>query len=772
MHFAGKSVILCVSRMLLQFAGYAIPKDNEPNIHVRQMKKMLFSVLAVASMTMAAQELKFREAKFKMGDDPSYSSAALDDSKWETLSVCKTWDAQGKHADAATGWYRFHVRLTKSMLEGSDMKEVVQFSLGAVDDADETYLNGKLIGKTGKFPQDKGGYRSQWSQPRVYNVRVDSKDVRWGQDNVLAVRCYSGGSPGGMFQGPVIVKVPSRVDGLSLSATQPDAGTMQVQVDSRYQSPLSGTLTIKQVDTDSGGELSTVSRKFTVSGKKPARHTVKVDKTRRVKVVATFTEKKSGRSVTMERINKYILTPAAPLTPRFNTTGLFGVRPGSPVIFRFGVSGEKPMRFTAEGLPAGLALNSVNGALSGKIDKAGSYTFTVKASNAKGQAEQKFTIRVGSKIALTPPMGWNSWNCWGLSVTQDKVVSSAKALIEKGLADYGYAYINIDDAWEAERRNADGTIAVNEKFPDMKGLGDWLHSEGLKFGIYSSPGDRTCGGYLGSLDHEMQDAQTYNAWGIDYLKYDWCGYGRKHATEKDNQTVASYVRPYLHMEGCLRAQPRDIFYSLCQYGMADVWKWGEAVDANSWRTTGDITDTWESMYDIGFLRNAPLHPYAQPGHWNDPDMLIVGKVGWSANLRDSRLTPDEQYTHISLWTLMASNMLIGCDIAQMDDFTAALLCNNEVNAVNQDILGKQAVRVVEDGDIQIFVRPLADGSRALGIFNVGSEDAHVDLSRYFQQIGVQRLTAVRDLWRQKDLSATALRYFVPTHGVKYLKVRY
>ena len=772
MHFAGKSVILCVSRMLLQFAGYAIPKDNEPNIHVRQMKKMLFSVLAVASMTMAAQELKFREATFKMGDDPSYSSAALDDSKWETLSVCKTWDAQGKHADAATGWYRFHVRLTKSMLEGSDMKEVVQFSLGAVDDADETYLNGKLIGKTGKFPQDKGGYRSQWSQPRVYNVRVDSKDVRWGQDNVLAVRCYSGGSPGGMFQGPVIVKVPSRVDGLSLSATQPDAGTMQVQVDSRYQSPLSGTLTIKQVDTDNDEVLSMVSKKFTVSEKKPARYAIKVDKSKRVKVVATFTEKKSGRSVTMERINKYILTPAAPLTPRFNTTGLFGVRPGSPVIFRFGVSGEKPMRFTAEGLPAGLALNSVNGALSGKIDKAGSYTFTVKASNAKGQAEQKFTIRVGSKIALTPPMGWNSWNCWGLSVTQDKVVSSAKALIEKGLADYGYAYINIDDAWEAERRNADGTIAVNEKFPDMKGLGDWLHSEGLKFGIYSSPGDRTCGGYLGSLDHEMQDAQTYNAWGIDYLKYDWCGYGRKHATEKDNQTVASYVRPYLHMEGCLRAQPRDIFYSLCQYGMADVWKWGEAVDANSWRTTGDITDTWESMYDIGFHRNAPLHPYAQPGHWNDPDMLIVGKVGWSANLRDSRLTPDEQYTHISLWTLMASNMLIGCDIAQMDDFTAALLCNNEVNAVNQDILGKQAVRVVEDGDIQIFVRPLADGSHALGIFNVGSEDAHVDLSRYFQQIGVQRLTAVRDLWRQKDLSATALRYFVPTHGVKYLKVRY
>ena len=736
------------------------------------MKKILFTILALASMTMAAQELKFRVAKFKMGDDPSFSSVSLDDSKWETLSVCKTWDAQGKHVDAATGWYRFHVLLTKSMIESSDMKEVVQFALGGIDDADETYLNGELIGKTGQFPEDNGGYRSQWSKPRVYNVKLDSKHIRWEQDNVLAVRCYSGGHPGGMFQGPVIVKVPSRVDGLSLSTTQPDANTMQVQVDSRYQSTLSGTLTLKQVDTDNGEVLSTVSRKFTVSEKKPAKYMLQVDKSKRVKVVATFTEKKSGRSITSESVNKYILTPAAPAVPRFNTTELYGVRPGSPVIFRFGVSGDKPMKFSAENLPEGLALNPDNGALSGRIDKVGSYTFTVKARNAKGEAAQRFTLRVGSKIALTPPMGWNSWNCWGLSVTQDRVMSSAKALLEKGLADYGYAYINIDDAWEAPERNADGTIAVNEKFPDMKGLGDWLHSQGLKFGIYSSPGDRTCGGYLGSLDHEMQDAETYNSWGIDYLKYDWCGYGRKHATEKDNQTVASYVRPYLHMEECLRAQPRDIFYSLCQYGMADVWKWGEAVDANSWRTTGDITDTWESMYDIGFRRNAPLFPYAQPGHWNDPDMLIVGKVGWSSNLRDSRLTPDEQYTHISLWTLMASNMLIGCDISQMDDFTVGLLCNNEVNAVNQDILGRQAERVVEDGSIHIFKRPLADGSYAVGIFNVGDEDVNIDLQRYLQQIGAQRLTAVRDLWRQKDLSATDLRYFLPSHGVKYLKVRF
>ena len=226
------------------------------------------------------------------------------------------------------------------------------------------------------------------------------------------------------------------------------------------------------------------------------------------------------------------------------------------------------------------------------------------------------------------------------------------------------------------------------------------------------------------------------------------------------------------MERCLRQQPRDIFYSLCQYGMAEVWKWGHAVDANSWRTTGDITDTWESLYDIGFGQQPDLYPYAQPGHWNDPDMLIVGKVGWSNNLRDSRLTPDEQYTHISLWTLLASNMLIGCDIAQMDDFTVSLLCNHEVNAVNQDILGKQAQRVVLDGSIQIWSRPLSDGSYAVGIFNVGQSDARVDFKKYFKEMGISSLQSVRDLWRQQNLSTTDVNYFIPTHGVKYLKVKY
>ena len=741
------------------------------------MKHFLSALVLTCTVSLPsfAQDIFLENAKFQVGDDASWAGVNVDESAWRQISNTTTWTSQGVKCENGFGWYRYHVNIPKSLLEKSDLKETVDFNMGKIDDADEVYLNGKLIGKTGKFPSDAGGYQSQWSKPRLYSVKVNSGLIKWDADNVLAVRVYNAGDPGGMFQGPVCVRVPNTIDNLSISIKEgkDKQGALACisTLNSRISSTKSGVFTVKVQDPESGKVLTEKTQKVSVNTKKSSAISLPYDNHQMVRIIATFTESKSGLSTTTQYIPKYILTPAAPAEPRFNTTPLYGVRPGSPIHFRFGVSGEKPMKITSDDLPKGLAINPDNGALSGKLDKPGSYTFTVKAKNAKGEQTQKFTIRCGSKIALTPPMGWNSWNCWGLSVTQDKVISSSKALIEKGLADYGYCYMNIDDGWEAPKRNADGTIAVNEKFPSMKQLGDWLHSEGLKFGIYSSPGDLTCGGYLGSIDHELQDAESYNSWGIDYLKYDWCGYGRKHAIEPDRQTVASYVRPYLLMERCLRQQPRDIFYSLCQYGMAEVWKWGHAVDANSWRTTGDITDTWESLYDIGFGQQPDLYPYAQPGHWNDPDMLIVGKVGWSNNLRDSRLTPDEQYTHISLWTLLASNMLIGCDIAQMDEFTVSLLCNHEVNAVNQDILGKQAQRVVLDGTIQIWSRPLSDGSYAVGIFNVGPSDTRVDFRKYFREMGIGSLQSVRDLWRQKDLSTTDVNYFIPTHGVKYLKIR-
>lgn len=741
------------------------------------MKKsiLLTFYLSVATMLgSTAQVLKLTDAKFQKGDNMEWKNTTFDDSRWKSLSMLKPWTDQGISNPNNYAWYRIRFTLPESMLDNSDIKETVLFVMGKIDDADETYLNGVLIGKTGSTPGDKEGYVSKWEEPRTYSVSASSKAIRWGKENVLAVRVYNGNDPGGMFGSGVSVSVPSRIDGMKAVFAQKSSGDNPVctaTIKNTNKSSVRLILDIDVTDTENGQSRRHINKKLTVKGNGAKPFDLAYSKGKCVQIKVTCTDATTGKKAVFSYIPKYILTPPAPATPRYNGPLVYGVRPGSPVIFRIPVSGERPMKFSVNNLPEGLTLDKANGVISGSIRERGDYEMTIVAENAKGKTEQPFTIKVGDKIALTPPMGWNSWNCWGLSVSQEKVMSSARALIEKGLADYGYSYINVDDAWEAPQRNADGTIAVNEKFPDMKGLGDWLHSNGLKFGIYSSPGDRTCGNYLGSLGHEEQDAKTYNSWGIDYLKYDWCGYSREFDKSTD-RSLAAYARPYMHMQKYLREQPRDIFYSLCQYGMADVWKWGPVVDANSWRTTGDITDTWESLYDIGFVRQADLHPYAAPGHWNDPDMLIVGMVGWSDNLRDTRLTPDEQYTHISLWSLLASNMLIGCDISRIDDFTLALLCNNEVNAVNQDILGKQAKREVSDGDIQIWKRPLADGSYAVGIFNLGDSDATVDFSSYFGKLGIGSLSYARDLWRQKDISTSDTRYFIPSHGVKFIRIKY
>ncbi len=741
------------------------------------MKQKLLGLALVAFTASAAfsQTLfSTREAKFATGDNSDYKSAEYDDASWRKIDVSRVWDNQGVPADTRHGWYRIHFTPSKADLGKASLKQYLIVDLGTVDDVDRTYLNGKPVGATGSLPSDEGGYRSQWYTPRRYFIPVDDKNIRWDKDNVLAVHCYSGGEPGGMFGQGVSVRVAGIADIASLSCVPAEvkgSPGCKVELKGNLPSSISGKLKLDLVDIRDGKVLSSTVRKISAGNGKTVDVEVPVGDNENTVLLATFTETKSGQELKARYEPRYILTPAAPEAPRFNTAAVYGVRPGSPVHFRFGVSGVKPMTFLSKDLPEGLQLNAENGALSGRLMKDGEYTFTVTAKNAKGMAAQTFTLYVGDdKMALTPPMGWNSWNCWGLSVTQDKVMSSAKAMIDKGLADYGYSYVNIDDAWEAPERAADGTIVVNEKFPDMKGLGDWLHSNGLKFGIYSSPGDLTCGAYLGSLDHEKQDAESYNSWGIDYLKYDWCGYSQKHNKERDKETLASYIRPYMLMEKYLREQPRDIFYSLCQYGWQDVWKWGRMVDANSWRTTGDITDTWGSLYEIGFNSQAGLAPYAGPGGWNDPDMLIVGKVGWSDKLRDSRLTANEQYTHISLWALLAANMLIGCDMSQLDDFTINLLCNNEVNAINQDVLGRQADRAVEDGNIQIWTRPLADGTMAIGVFNLGEEGMDVNLAKYFGQLGIGKLNSVRDLWRQTDLDTANPSWFIPRHGVRLLKV--
>ncbi len=714
------------------------------------MKKSFVFLLACGmSLSLAAQSITVSEARFSVGDGPSWKDAGFDDSGWRILSFDKDWTEQGISNDNAFAWYRLHVVIPSELKD--PLTGNVVLDLGPVDDNEETFLNGVKVGAT-----------NGWNVPRRYLAA--GKLVKWDKENVIAVRVYNGTGKGGFFAGDACIVKPVLSDCVALSLAQKD-GKVEATLSSALKTK--GTVEVVQTDVLTETILSTQEQKINLKAGSDA--TLSWPAGENTRFTVTYKDDNFGESITEIKCLPYILTPPAPATPRYNGPAVFGVRPGSPVIFRLAFSGDKPMKYEVEGLPEGVSVNPDNGVLSGSVAKKGEYPLSLKATNAKGSTTASFTLVVGEdKIALTPPMGWNSWNCWATSVSQEKVTASALAMLNRGLADYGYSYINIDDAWEAPERAADGSIVPNEKFPDMKALGDWLHSNGLRLGIYSSPGDMTCGGYLGTLGHEEQDARTWNEWGIDYLKYDWCGYAKVYAAQNDH-SVASYIRPYLKMEEYLRQQPRDIFYSLCQYGMAEVWTWGHAVDANSWRTTGDITDTWASLKEIGFDRQPELYPYAGPGHWNDPDMLVVGKVGWSANLRDSRLTPDEQYTHISLWALLAANMLIGCPIEQIDDFTFNLLCNNEVNAVNQDVLGKQARRYSDEDGIQVWARPLADGTMAVGIFNLNETPVNVDLADALSKAGIHKIAGVRDLWRQQDIEVGS--YIIPSHGVRLVKVQ-
>jgi alpha-galactosidase len=458
------------------------------------------------------------------------------------------------------------------------------------------------------------------------------------------------------------------------------------------------------------------------------------------------------------------LTPKAPPQPRINGAKVVGVRPGSPFLFTVPATGEKPMTISAKNLPAGLQLDPQSGCITGVLREKGTSVVTLRAENARGAAERALKIICGDTIALTPPMGWNSWNCFACDVTEANVRAAADAMVASGLINHGWTYINIDDCWEAGR-DADSKVLSNQKFPDMKALTDYVHSKGLKIGLYSSPGPQTCAGHEGSYKHEELDALRYGEWGFDYLKYDWCSYGNI----VPNPDHAGYMKPYQVMRAALDKAPRDILFSLCQYGMGNVWEWGAEVGGNCWRTTGDITDTWSSMAGIGFGQ-AGHEKYAGPGHWNDPDMLVVGYVGWSANVRPTHLTPSEQYTHISLWCLLCSPLLIGCDMTKLDEFTLNLLTNDEVLDVSQDPLGRQAARIAKTGPLEIWAKDLEDGSKAVGLFNRGEAAASITVK--WSDLGVSGQQSVRDLWRQKNLGKfpDQFKTDVSRHGVVLVKV--
>jgi alpha-galactosidase len=363
-------------------------------------------------------------------------------------------------------------------------------------------------------------------------------------------------------------------------------------------------------------------------------------------------------------------------------------------------------------------------------------------------------------LAARPPMGWNSWNHFHRQVDDAIIRAQAEAMVSSGMRDAGYLYINIDDTWEGER-DAKGNIQTNSKFPDMKALADFVHSKGLKLGIYSSPGAKTCAKFEGSLGHELQDAQIYAAWGIDYLKYDLCGLREQmKAAPTPEAAHTIMIDAYVKMRDALRSTGRPIVYSLCQYGQDAVWEWGTDVGGNLWRTTGDITDKYASMAEIGFGQ-AGLARFAGPGHWNDPDMLEVGNGG---------MTTDEYRTHVSLWAILAAPLLAGNDLSTMTPETVALLTNRDVIAVDQDVAGKQGDRVSAEGPVEVWARPLADGSKAVGIFN--RQHAALVARVDFASMGFKGAVKARDIWLGKELGRLNGPYVVkiPAHGVVFLKV--
>jgi alpha-galactosidase len=447
------------------------------------------------------------------------------------------------------------------------------------------------------------------------------------------------------------------------------------------------------------------------------------------------------------------------------------------------------MAFSVEKLPKGLALDATTGRITGSLKRKGDYAVVLHAKNAQGEDRKNFRIVAGERVALTPPMGWNSWNCWSESVDQEKVLRAARAMAASGLINHGWTYINIDDTWQGERNATNHALQANEKFPDMKAMCDQIHQSGLKAGLYSTPwitsyakynggsSDNPDGSWsnvlatdkywrLGKYSFVTADADQWAAWGFDYLKYDW------------NPNDVPHV---MAMSKALRASGRDIVFSLSNTAppehAADWAHW-----ANCWRTTSDIRDEWNAgdifwqygVSEIGFSRDC-WAPYAGPGHWNDPDMLVVGCVGWGPQLHFTHLTPDEQYSHISLWCLLSAPLLIGCDLERLDPFTLNLLGNDEVLALDQDALGKQAVRVATVGAVDVFEKDLTDGSKALGFFNRDSSAQTISFTKLLY-LGFQGRQHVRDLWRQVNLPDVAdlfkdeLRMTIPAHGVQLYKL--
>lgn len=482
----------------------------------------------------------------------------------------------------------------------------------------------------------------------------------------------------------------------------------------------------------------------------------------------------------------FILTPKAGPEPHINGPKIFGVRPGHPIVFTVPATGTRPLKFTADNLPRGVKLNTATGQLSGTVNKAGTYILVLHAKNSLGTDKRNFRLVVGeTEIALTPPMGWNSWNIYAAKVTQELLLANARAMVSSGLINHGWSYMNIDDVWQGARGGKFHAIQPDPvTFPDMQVASNEIHGMGLKMGIYSTPWVESYGHHIGGSANNPEgtfektteniprnkklfpyaigkyqfvenDVKQWVAWNVDYLKYDW---------SPIEMPETKKMFDALHNSG------RDIVYSLSNSTpFASIVQLSTA--ANAWRTGGDIRDNWKSLKSRIFTQDK-WAPYASPGHWNDPDMMVVGYVGWGKEPRPTNLTPDEQYTHMSAWCLMSVPLLLGCDLTKLDDFTLSLLTNDEVIAVNQDPLGKQATVISTQGESGVMAKNMEDGSFAAGLFNLG-DNGKQQVVLNWADLKISGKYIVRDLWRQKDLGVFdgEFKADVNQHGVVLVSLR-
>lgn len=471
------------------------------------------------------------------------------------------------------------------------------------------------------------------------------------------------------------------------------------------------------------------------------------------------------------------LTPPEKKEPHFNAARCFGARPGSPVFFPISVSGQRPVKFRAIGLPPGLTIDEQTGIISGCVAQPGEFAVTVEVSNARGKASQPISIRIGDEICLTPPMGWNSWYSFSEGVSQENILKVANQLVDSGLACYGYNYVNIDDCWQGKRGGEYNAIQPNDRFPDMKSLCDSSHKLGLRIGIYSTPWMGTYAGHIGGTMPNQQgdysalsipedrrltpyqifgrypgvikqeankigsvwmiddDIKQWAEWGFDYVKMDWC--------PNDVPTTKRIAE-------ALRKSKRDIVLSLSN--SAPFENRAELARlANLWRTTGDISDHWGSIRQIANAQEK-WQALTSPGHWNDPDMLQVGRLGkpnrFNAAFQPSRLSADEQYYQMTLWSILSAPLLISCDLEELDDFTRGLLCNSEIISINQDFCGC-AKKVKSEQRCEVWVKPLSNNKTAVGFFNAGERKKTVTIR--IKELGYMTGVSARDAWRQETV---------------------